>query len=49
MVAMCVAMKWDYFTFMAQPTWFLTGVDQYFAERAKQDAKTARKLKSKRR
>lgn len=26
MIILCHEMKWDYFTFINQPTWFITGL-----------------------
>jgi len=30
MTHMCVKMGWDYYTYMAQPTWFIESLSKYF-------------------
>lgn len=47
MVAMCIKMGWDYFTFISQPTWFVESIDLYWKLEYEETRKQMRKISKK--
>jgi len=46
MTALCIELKWDYFTYMAQPTWFIESIKLYYKQQhAKMKKEAARSKK----
>lgn len=43
MIDVCVEMKWTYYEYLAQPTWFVDGIIKVWQEQAAAAQKASRK------
>lgn len=45
MIDVCIGMKWSYYEYLAQPTWFVDGIIKVWQEQNKSVEKSNSKIK----